>query len=80
MRTVSNAPSTEPGKGVIAKRGLSGFLRDTMRELKHVVWPSRKETIRLSGVVLTVCTGIVLFLYALGIAFGWVLDTIIGKN
>ena len=37
--------------------------RDTRSEVKKVVWPTREETIRLTGVVLAVSTviGIILF-------------------
>jgi preprotein translocase SecE subunit len=38
-----------------SRRGLKGFLNEVGREMKKVSWPTRAETNRLTGVVLTVC-------------------------
>lgn len=38
-----------------SKRGLKGFYRDVMRELRHVTWPTQRESVRLTGIVLAVC-------------------------
>ena len=51
------------------RRGLKSFYRDIVREMKHVTWPSRQESMRLTGVVLAVCVMIVLFLTVLSVAF-----------
>ena len=39
-----------------------GFFRDIIDELKKVVWPSRRELIRLTLMVIVVCFAIGLFL------------------
>lgn len=39
-----------------------GFLKEVRDELKKVVWPTREETIRLTGVVVIVSIGVGLFL------------------
>lgn len=49
----------------IKSRGLGGFFRDVMREMKHVSWPTRGEAFRLTGVVLGVCVMLALALLAL---------------
>ncbi len=56
----------------LKKRGLKGFYRDVVREMKHVHWPSRQETNRLTGVVMAVC------LITIGVltALSFVFDTI----
>lgn len=38
------------------------FLREVREELKKVVWPTREETIRLTGVVILVSLFVGLFL------------------
>jgi len=53
----------------IKKRGLKGYFRDVIREMKHVHWPSRRETNRLTGVVLAVCVITIGVLTALSIVF-----------
>lgn len=45
-----------------SKRGMRGFWTEVVRELKKVSWPTAKETSRLTGVVLAVCTFLVLAL------------------
>ncbi len=51
------------------RRGMKGFLRGVQQEMKRVTWPSRKETTRLTGVVLGVCGLITIFLALLSGAF-----------
>ena len=46
---------TTPPIPDIKGRGISGFYRDVLREMKHVNWPTRQEAFRLSGTVLGVC-------------------------
>ncbi len=53
----------------IGKRGIGGFYRDVTREMRHVTWPSRSETTRLTGVVLGVCLLIAIMLTALSFGF-----------
>ncbi len=59
----------------LKKRGLKGFYRDVVREMKHVHWPSRQETNRLTGVVMAVCLITIGILTALSLAF----DTIFNQ-
>lgn len=46
-----------------SKRGVKGFFAEVGREMKKVHWPKPKETNRLTGVVLTVCTLLTLILF-----------------
>lgn len=59
------------------RRGVKGFYRDVVREMKHVTWPKPQETSRLTGVVLAVCVMIVTMLYFATFIFGEVLKAII---
>jgi hypothetical protein len=80
MAKVSTAPGgKEPAKGGSvplprSQRGVRGFLNEVQRELKKVNWPTRPETNRLTGVVLTVCLMCVTILSLLGWAFGLLID------
>jgi preprotein translocase SecE subunit len=55
------------------KRGLKGFIHETKREMKKVNWPSRKETNRLTFVVLSLVVLIAVMLSVMG----WASDTLV---
>jgi len=55
------------------KRGLKGFLTDTNREMKKVIWPARRETSRLTFVVLSLCVIVAVMMFVMG----WMSDTLI---
>ena len=59
------------------RRGVKGFYRDVVREMKHVTWPTPQETTRLTGVVLAVCLLIIVMLQVLTLFFNMILDVII---
>jgi preprotein translocase subunit SecE len=59
------------------KRGVKGFYKDIVREMKHVTWPTPKETTRLTGIVLAICTMIVLLLMVATFLFGTLLRLIV---
>jgi preprotein translocase subunit SecE len=50
---------------------LREYLRETRVELRKVVWPTREETINLTGVVLLVTLAMTVFLGALDGVFSW---------
>lgn len=47
----------------------SRYFRETRGELKKVTWPTREETIRLTGIVLAVTALTSIFLWAFDSAF-----------
>lgn len=55
-------------------RGFKQYWIDVSRELKKVNWPSRRETTRLTGVVLTVCVLVAAILYAMSYIAGYLLQ------
>ena len=55
------------------KRGLKGFFHDTSREMKKVNWPAKKETNRLTFVVLSLVIIIAVMLSLMG----WASDTLV---
>ena len=65
--------TSEPGKQLIA------FGRDSAREVKKVVWPTRKEAIQMTGYVFAFVVVMALFLWLTDKTLEWVLyDLILG--
>ena len=82
ISTTTNETSKTPDKAKTDKKGkpaekkrfgsrITRYLRDMKGELKKVVWPTRKQTINNTGVVIT-CVIVV------G-AFVWVFDAVAGQ-
>ncbi len=61
-----NSPQTQIVK---PKRSRFAFVRDVIDELKKVTWPTRRETIRLTIMVIVVCAVVGIFLGALDYGF-----------
>ncbi len=74
---MSDTTNTPKGPTSIAtpkmKRGFKGFLSDVKREMKKVNWPTKKETNRLTGVVVSLVVVVALALTGMG----WVADTLV---
>ena len=65
--------TSEPGKQLI------GFGRDSIREAKKVVWPTRKEAMQMTGYVFAFVFVMALFLWLTDKTLEWVLyDLILG--
>jgi preprotein translocase subunit SecE len=65
--------TSEPGKQLIA------FGRDAVREVKKVVWPTRKEAIQMTGYVFAFVFVMALFLWLSDKTISWVLyDLVLG--
>jgi len=60
----------------IKGKGVTGFFRDVRREMKHVNWPTRQESTRLTGVVLGVCGLLAVVLTALSVGLETILQMI----
>ena len=58
------------------RRGLKTYLSEVGREMKKVSWPTKKETNRLTGVVMIVCLIVMVILLALGRVFEFLIDLI----
>ncbi|MBR1738824.1 MAG: preprotein translocase subunit SecE [Ruminococcus sp.] len=52
------------------KGGIRKYFRELRAELKKVVWPSRKQVVNNTGVVMTVMTVMALFLFAVDAGLG----------
>lgn len=65
--------TSEPGKQLIA------FGRDAVREVKKVVWPTRKEAMQMTGYVFAFVFVMALFLWLTDKTLSWVLyDLVLG--
>ena len=60
-------------------RQFVGFARDAVKEVKKVVWPTRKETLQMTGYVFALVVLMALFLWFTDKTLEWVLyDLILG--
>jgi len=65
--------TSEPGKQLIA------FGRDSSREVRKVVWPTRKESLQMTGYVFAFVFVMALFLWLTDKSLEWVLyDLVLG--
>jgi preprotein translocase subunit SecE len=65
--------SSENGKQLI------GFSRESVREIKKVVWPSRKEALQMTGYVFAFVVVMALFLWLTDKTLEWALyDLVLG--
>lgn len=65
--------TAEPGKQLIA------FSRDSVKETKKVVWPTRKEALQMTGYVFAFVFVMALFMFVTDKTLEWVLyDLILG--
>jgi preprotein translocase subunit SecE len=65
--------TSEPGKSLMA------FGRDSVRELRKVVWPTRKESLQMTGYVFAFVFVMALFLWLTDKTLEWALyDLILG--
>jgi len=66
--------TSAPGKRFVA------YCRDAIEETKKVVWPSRKETIQTTGVVVAFVIVMALFLWVVDASLVWVVRVIVGRE
>ena len=66
--------TTAPGKS------LFGFAQDSVAEAKRVVWPTRKETLQTTGVVVMFAVVMALFLWAVDASLLLVVNKLMGRG
>ena len=69
MTTHENKGTETKKKSKKRRFGLFSYIKETRQELKRVSWPTKKELLKNTGVVLTVVT--------LATILVWVLDTVL---
>lgn len=53
------------------------FFKESQQELKHVNWPTRKEAIRLTTIVIGISLGLAVFLGAADYFFTYLIRTFV---
>ena len=53
------------------------YLKSTKGELKHVSWPTKKQTVLFTVLVVALSLGTALFLGIFDVAFTWLLELFI---
>jgi preprotein translocase subunit SecE len=66
--------TSEPGKRFLA------FAQDSVAEAKRVVWPTRKETIQTTAVVIAFAVTMALFLWAVDASLMVVVNKMMGRG
>jgi preprotein translocase subunit SecE len=66
--------TSEPGKRFFA------FGQDSVAEAKRVVWPTRKETLQTTGVVIAFAVTMALFLWAVDASLMIVVNKMMGRG
>jgi len=66
--------TSEPGKAFFA------FGKDSIAEAKRVVWPSRKETLQTTGVVILFAVTMALFLWVVDTGLMLTLNSLMGRG
>jgi preprotein translocase subunit SecE len=57
-----------------------GFTKDSVAEAKRVVWPTRKETMQTTGVVILFAVVMALFLWAVDASLLLVVNNLMGRG
>ena len=66
--------TSEPGKRFFA------FGKDSVAEAKRVVWPTRKETLQTTGIVIVFTITMALFLWAVDASLMMVVNKLMGRG
>ena len=66
--------TTDPGKRLFI------FGKDSIAEAKRVVWPTRKETMQTTGVVIAFAVVMALFLWAVDASLMVVVNKLMGRS
>ena len=56
-----------------------GFAREARTEVRKVVWPTRKETVQTTGLIMAMVTLVALFLWGLDSFLGWLTKLLLGS-
>ncbi len=57
-----------------------GFAKDSVAEAKRVVWPTRKETMQTTGVVILFAVVMALFLWAVDASLLLIVNKLMGRS
>ncbi len=84
VRVVSVLAGLAAAAGVMwfteAGRRFYGFSQDAVVEARKVVWPTRKETLQMTGVVLVFVIIMALFLWLVDGLLSWIVHYLMGRG
>ncbi|MGI9306656.1 MAG: preprotein translocase subunit SecE [Gammaproteobacteria bacterium] len=60
----------------VSGRAFVGFVKASHIELRKVIWPSRQDTFRVTGVVLILVSIVMLFLWTVDLILGQLLEAL----
>jgi preprotein translocase subunit SecE len=66
--------TSEPGKRFFT------YTQDAIAETKKVVWPSRKETVQTTGIVVAFVIVMALFLWVVDASLVWLVKALVGRE
>jgi len=66
--------TSDPGKQFYA------YLQDAITETKKVVWPSRKETVQTTGVVVAFVVAMAFILWIVDASLGWFVNFLVRRE
>jgi preprotein translocase subunit SecE len=66
--------SSEPGKRFFS------FGQESVAEAKRVVWPTRKETLQTTGIVIAFAIVMALFLWMVDASLMWLVNKLMGRD
>lgn len=69
-----------PASTQAARKGVAAFFTAIWAEFKKVVWPTRRETVRLTIIVIAITTGLGLILGGIDLAFAKLIGIIGGSS
>ena len=80
QRREAQTPPAKPRstRPVSTERRWRRLIRETRSELKKVVWPTREQTIRLTGIVIGASVAVGLFLGAVDLLFELLFKVLLG--
>ena len=56
------------------------FVRDARTEVRKVVWPTRRETLQTTGIVIVAVSLVALMLWMLDSLLGWLVRVLLGQG
>lgn len=59
------------------KSGIGGYFKGVKSEFKKIVWPTKEETLKYTGVVIATSVIVSLIVYALDLIFASLLNLIV---
>ncbi len=72
------AKAAQPSAWARVRDRFRALIRDTRTELRKVVWPTREQAVRLTGVVIAVSAAVGLVMGGLDYVFKWLFELVLG--